>query len=146
MCLLTAVGYASVLRFAFVGGLAVSLSRPVALRTDLAVGVHFVGRMVLTRPRLAADACARWDVQCRSSSSGGPSPAWLGAVAPFRSSLCCTSAVRLIGGNNRVCRPLKAPATNKSKTRSGRRCPDDWTGECMRRVTGPDGQNSLCPF
>jgi len=33
------MGTASVLRFAFVGGLAVSLSRPVALRTDLAVGV-----------------------------------------------------------------------------------------------------------
>jgi hypothetical protein len=27
------------LRFAFIGGLAVSISRPVALRTDLAVGV-----------------------------------------------------------------------------------------------------------
>src|SRR6266496_651901 len=73
------MGTASVLRFAFVGGLAVSVSRPVALRTDLAVGVPLSegapeGTSVLRDARLRLRTPGYvWGMHCRFFASSEPS-------------------------------------------------------------------------
>jgi hypothetical protein len=67
------------LRFAFVGGLAVSVSRPVALRTDLAVGVPLSegdpkGTSVLRDARLVLLLAGYvWGRHCRPFTASEPS-------------------------------------------------------------------------
>jgi hypothetical protein len=70
------MGTASVLRFAFVGGLAVSLSRPVALRTDLAVGVPLSeGSPVGTSVLVMRGCDYRRPAMCGKCFAGPSSPA-----------------------------------------------------------------------